>query len=117
MSRSTDPAKREQWTRRFQRFSQAGITVAQFCQRERVSVANFYQWRKKLAADGDQILPTTIEHSFVPVRLTRVESVEVRLRNGVVVSLPAGDHETLRQALLVVSQLPTSPSSQEPRRC
>jgi hypothetical protein len=39
------------------------------------------------------------------------------LRNGVIVTLPVGDHEILRQTLLVVSQLPASQSIQEVRGC
>jgi len=48
MSRSSDPKKLAMWQRRFQRFSSSGLAVARFCARERVSVASFYHWRKKL---------------------------------------------------------------------
>ena len=43
---------------------------------------------------------------FVPVRVWPSSAIEVRLPNGVVLTLPAGDPEVLRQALLVVSQIP-----------
>lgn len=36
------------WRERFERLSRSGLTVARFCARERVSVASFYHWRKKL---------------------------------------------------------------------
>ena len=48
MSRSSDPKKLAVWRERFERLSRSGLTVARFCARERVSVASFYHWRKKL---------------------------------------------------------------------
>lgn len=48
MSRSSDPQKLGVWRGRFQRFSSSGLPVGRFCARERVSVASFYYWRKKL---------------------------------------------------------------------
>lgn len=48
MSRPSDPKKLAVWRERFERLSRSGLTVARFCARERVSVALFYHWRKKL---------------------------------------------------------------------
>jgi hypothetical protein len=36
------------WADRLDRFDQADITVAQFCQNENVSQASYYYWRRKL---------------------------------------------------------------------
>ena len=53
MSRPSDPKKLAMWRERFERFSaSSGIPVGQFCSRERVSVASFYHWRKKLGSKG-----------------------------------------------------------------
>lgn len=53
MSRPSDPKKLAMWRERFERFSaSSGIPVGQFCSRERVSVASFYHWRKKLGPKG-----------------------------------------------------------------
>ncbi len=49
MARLSDPAKAAQWERRLERFDASSLSVARFCQRESVSVASFYHWRKKLA--------------------------------------------------------------------
>jgi len=43
MPRLADPRKQ-----RFERFSKSGLAVVRFCEREGVSVASFYHWRKKL---------------------------------------------------------------------
>lgn len=48
MSRSSDPQTLGVWRSRFQRFSSSGLPVGRFCVGERVSVASFYYWRKKL---------------------------------------------------------------------
>ena len=36
------------WADRLDRFDQADITVAQFCQNENVSQASYYYWRRKI---------------------------------------------------------------------
>jgi hypothetical protein len=48
MSRSRDPHKLAVWRERFERFSSSELTMARFRARERISVASFYHWRKKL---------------------------------------------------------------------
>ncbi len=49
MSRSPNLRKRSQWLDRLRRFARSKCSVADFCQREQVSVASFYQWRRKLS--------------------------------------------------------------------
>ena len=48
MPRLPDPRKLAVWRQRFERFSKSGLAVATFCEREGVSVASFYHWRKKV---------------------------------------------------------------------
>ena len=121
MGRSDLVGRRQLWLRRMQRFSQSRLTVAEFCDREDVSVATFYQWRRKLVTLASQSetaaharvgLPAQVSsgppNGFVPVRVLPSSTIEVRLHNGVVLILPAGDLEVLRQTLLVVSQIPVS---------
>ena len=48
MARRPDVRKRAEWRTRLDRFSRSGVTVARFCDGERVSVASFYRWRKVL---------------------------------------------------------------------
>ena len=52
MSRSTDTRKLALWRERFERFSRGDWAVGRFCVRERVSVASFYYWRKKVGTVG-----------------------------------------------------------------
>ena len=113
-------SRQEVWQRRMQRFSRSHLTVAEFCDREDVSVAAFYQWRRKLVALLGQPPAATAQargglpaklvsgapNGFVPVRVLPSSAIVVRLPNGVTLTLPAGDPEVLRQALLLVSQIP-----------
>ena len=48
MRHSSDAQKLGVWQVRFHRFSNSGLPVERFCAQERVSVASFYYWRKKL---------------------------------------------------------------------
>jgi hypothetical protein len=51
MSRGPQPGKRSQWLDRLRRFARTKCSVAEVCRRERVSVASFYQWRRKLTSE------------------------------------------------------------------
>lgn len=119
MGRSDLVSKQDIWLRRIQRFSQSGLTVAEFCDREQVSVAAFYQWRRKLVTlanppqatareqDGLPLSPSSgSPNGFVPVRVLPSSTIEVRFPNGVVLTLPARDLDVLHQTLLVLSQIP-----------
>ena len=46
-------ATRELWLDRLVRFPASGLTVAQFCAIEAVSVPSFYSWRRRLAAEAN----------------------------------------------------------------
>ena len=50
MARKVNQALRDEWRKRIQRQQQSGLTVAEFCQREDVSTATFYGWKRKLHA-------------------------------------------------------------------
>ena len=98
MARMVDRENQRLWRSRLRRFKTSGLTVAEFCEVEEISVASFYQWRKRLAAeiaDSGSSLP------FVPVQVTPapVAAVEIHLPNGARVCLPGGDAEVLRLAI------------------
>ena len=40
--------KLQEWTSRFERFENSGLTVVDFCESEGVSVPSYYHWKKKL---------------------------------------------------------------------
>lgn len=77
-----------------ERFHRSNLTAVEFCQRERVSTASFYQWRKKLEDSETPPRPQLLraKPKFVPVILA--ESLDravptLRLPGGASVELPA----------------------------
>ena len=48
MVRATDGSNLSTWRQRFQRYSESGLTVVEFCSQEGVSTPSFYLWRKKV---------------------------------------------------------------------
>ena len=48
MAGFSDSGKIVAWRRRFRRFGTAGTTIVRFCEKEGVSTASFYRWRKRL---------------------------------------------------------------------
>ncbi len=114
MSRGPDVAKREAWKQRLAEFDRGGATVAAFCEREKVSVASFYQWRRKLVAVGQarqrnaNPSPSAMgQVRFLPIEIAGgTSSVEVLLPGGAKLLVPSHEHEALRTILaaLVNSQ-------------
>jgi hypothetical protein len=87
---------REVWIERLARFPSSGLTPAQFCAIEAVSLPSFYSWRRRLAAEA---LAPTAEHGravdlgprLLPVRLPQLDpAVELVLTTGTVLRLPPG---------------------------
>lgn len=102
MARSSDPAKAAQWRQRLDRFDCSSVSVARFCQREGISVASFYHWRKKLAAAADP-LPAGQRPprpcAFKPLSITATTTsptIAVHLPGGARLEVPAGDYQTVR---------------------
>jgi len=90
MARAKDPQLERLWRRRLARRSTSGLSVAEYCSREGITVASFYYWRRRLAAAPR---PAPVNPPlFVPLRLedTRPEeppagsgSVELELPHHV----------------------------------
>jgi transposase-like protein len=86
MANRCQPAKRQAWRERLERFTRADMTVAEFCAEEGVSVASFYQWRRKLESDSQAHVPAP---KFVPLELpaaspaTSTTVMQVDLPGGV----------------------------------
>jgi hypothetical protein len=99
--RRPDPATRQRWQQRLQRFRQCGLSVADFCAQEHVSPASFYAWRRRLRQAED--LAAAPAPHFVPVRVVAPPSaapVELLLPSGLVLRLSPGvDLAWLRQLL------------------
>ena len=109
MSGGGDVDRRRVWEARLRRFAESDLTVAAFCRREGVSAPAFYEWRKKLRGENGRRGAQRAAAGFVPVRIEPAAAVvEMRLPNGVVVSLPAGDAETLAAAIAAAARIPAA---------
>ena len=121
MAWSADAAKRQEWSRRLERFAESDLTVTAFCNREQVSVPAFYQWRRKLAvparrgavASSRPGAPAVGQQTFVAVQITQAASVRMRFPNGVELWLPQGDAPLLSAAIAAAGNLVTNRREEE----
>lgn len=121
MSRPSDPRKLAEWRERFARFSSSGLTVGRFCSRERVSVARFYHWRKKLGrrgrrpsagkghlrlrtgpADGRGCFQQVAVVSGTPRVLPTASVICIQLSGGTRIEVGSGDLDALRTVIAEV---------------
>src|SRR5262245_13035895 len=98
-------ANRQAWSERLARFASAGLTTAQFCAAEGVSVASFYLWRRRLAAaDLSAVAAPTAPPEpprWLPVRLADpAPAVELVLPSGAVLRIGNGADEAMLRSLL-----------------
>jgi hypothetical protein len=117
MPHSSDPQKLGVWRVRFHRFSSCGLSVERFCARERVSVASFYYWRKKLVPGSEagtedrrrQALDRSASARtgvFRPVTLVPATSgVWVHLPGGTRIEVRAEHPEAVRAVISEVVRL------------
>ena len=124
MGRRVDHGKHCEWSERIRRRQESGLTVAEFCEWEGVSVASFYNWQKKLRGtkSGRQTAelvtpegrsPRSLQKaSFLPVHVMQTEAtaspstrIEIQLTNGVRVFVPISDSETIENTIAVASRL------------
>ncbi len=109
--RSRD-AVRQTWAERLARFAAAGLTTAQFCAAEGVSVASFYLWKRRLAAQdlpaGPELSRPEAGPRLLPVRLAgQTPAIELVLPGGAVLRLgPGADEATLGSLLRLLGVLP-----------
>ena len=86
---------REVWMERLARFPSSGLTAAQFCAIEAVSLPSFYTWKRRLAAAA-KVATTPHQGAdlgphLLPVRLQPIApAVELVLTSGAVLRLPPG---------------------------
>ena len=106
--RRPDPSIRQLWQQRLERFRHSGLTIPTFCDRQGISPASFYSWRRRLQHNSPP--PAADAPRLVPVRLVTPPAsapVELLLPSGCVLRLsPDCDLAWLRQLLLVLGVAP-----------
>ena len=92
----------EFWRDLLRRHAASGMTVVAFCERERVSTASFYNWRRRLADDDRARQSASKRPAFVPVTVAAQPSpcIEILLPTDVTIRVPDGaDRQTIRDVL------------------
>ena len=87
------------------------MTVAEFCRREEVSVASFYQWRRKLA-ETTTVEETAVRQSagptLMPVQVAAAANLQVVFPNGTRLTLPADDYELVKLSIASIAAAHTT---------
>ena len=102
-------AARQAWVERLQRFTDAGLTPAQFCAAEGVSLPSFYAWKRRLAAAAAEPDRPVAEPSprLLPVRLPDPRAAfELALPSGATLRVAAGADEATLRCLLRLLGVP-----------
>jgi len=95
-----DIQKRRAWEVRFGRFRASGLTVARFCEQERVSTHTFYYWAKRVglnsarpstsaAANPPRRSRPSVKPAATAGRIANAALVRFSWNAGVEVSVPA----------------------------
>jgi hypothetical protein len=98
-------ATRQLWLDRLARFPASGLTVAQFCAIEAVSLPSYYFWKRRLADEAQA--PTTQDQGggrgprLLPVKLQpAAPAVELVLTTSAIPRLPSGCDLTWVRSLI-----------------
>jgi transposase len=87
-------ATRQAWVERLARFPDSGLSPAQFCTQEGVSLPSFYAWKRRLATealDPAAAPPDGAGPRLLPVRLPAPAAApELVLPGGAVLRIPPG---------------------------
>ena len=73
--RQSNVEKEDFWGFVLSEHAQSGLSISEFCRREGVSQASFYQWRKRLAVST--AMTTSTQTSEIPTAITSFIPVEV----------------------------------------
>jgi hypothetical protein len=92
MARRPDPAVRSRWQRLIDAQHQSGLTVTEFCDRNHVSTASFYLWRKRLSQQPDTPAFVTLD---VTDDATSPSLIRVRFDCGAVLEIPPSQIDAL----------------------
>jgi len=120
MARPSDPKKLAVWRERLERFSRSGLTVARFCGGERVSMASFYLWRKKLGHKSRRRRVSNRRGVFQPVAVVPVALGVVPGAPAICIQLPCGtrievgaeDLDAVRAVVAEVARAGRGPGSE-----
>jgi hypothetical protein len=118
--RAPSTAKERMWRQHVSRHGRSKLTVRDYCAQAGISEPSFYAWRSELArrdsvngriARSEPTAPrraVTATPRFVPIAIAPpvASHVEVVLRSGLVIRVPAHDTAALRTVLELLEPRP-----------
>jgi hypothetical protein len=100
MARTPNPRIQAIWRARVNRQVLSGLSVAEFCSKERCAKSAFYRWRRlvDLARPANQSSPPPIQPDFLPVTVRLVDRdahqpapIEADLPSGIRLRIPTAN--------------------------
>jgi hypothetical protein len=109
MASYRDLTKERFWRRQVEAWQRSGLSIREFCSRNRLTETNFHNWRRQLAwRDQQPDNPRQEPATFVPVVVKPEQAgadgaIEIVLANGRSVRVRAGfDPDTLTQVMALL---------------
>jgi hypothetical protein len=95
-NKQRDPRRETRWRKILANQAVSGLSVREFCRRQKLTEASFYFWRRTIAErDGEPVYPVTARPTlptFLPVRVSNeapsTASISIELAGGRVLKLP-----------------------------
>lgn len=118
MPRRSNPALHALWRDRVSRQLSSGLSVEQFCARERFARSAFYRWKRQLALIHPPAQHSTLPalSTFLPVTVRLVESdaheptpIEANLPNGIRLRIPTTNAQLACRLVRAVAGAKTDP--------
>jgi transposase-like protein len=105
MSSEAPARRREDWQQLISEYKQSGLTVKAFCQKQGVSEALFYSWRKRVAAEDQPAQFALVATNGMAPRAPALQPLQLVLAGGERLEIPSGtDEATLRTVLGLLRQ-------------
>lgn len=112
MGRVTNPELASLWRERVASQRGSGLSIVEFCRREKISAATFYAWKRRLRGSRPRVQGESAPRAqrrrtrgpaprggFVQFPLAVEAAIEVRFADGTLVSLPSGNLAALALTL------------------
>jgi hypothetical protein len=98
-------AAHDRWREIIRRQSASGLSVAEFCRRDRLPASSFFAWKRKLGPSpaASAFVEATVARTLLPLSPRRIE---VLLRGGRRVRVGAGfDHTLLAEVVAALEAM------------
>ena len=109
-AQKSDTDQRQFWQMAVETFKSSGLSVRQFCEKEGLSEASFYSWRKKLTADKkneNTKAESGQTEPFIHVSMPAANStsLELTLLSGNILRIGSGaDKQTLIDVISILQR-------------